>query len=141
MTAAANNPLLAAAEQDFLLLENCRIERHLVHLLLSLRYPPSVLKRGCCRYPASAHRRIERAAVEQQVLADDEPGAGAAQKGAGVAELGGVADPAGRVRLAALGDHFVERNVLPPRLVFDTGTQPVGQERAGQEAVDRHIVS
>ena len=43
------------------------------------------------------HRRIEGAAVEEEVLADDEPGGGSAQKRAGVAELGGVADPAGWV--------------------------------------------
>src|SRR5262249_48209 len=35
----------------------------------------------------STHRRVEGAAVEQQVLADDEAGVGAAQKGAGVAEF------------------------------------------------------
>ena len=67
----------------------------------------------------SPHRRIEGAAVEQQVLADDEAGGGAAQKGAGVAEFRRIADPAGRVRLAALGDHLLERDVLPARLVFD----------------------
>src|SRR5229473_34711 len=83
----------------------------------------------------STHRRIEGAAIEQQVLADDEPRGGGAQKGAGVAEFRGIADPAGRGRLAALGKLLLERDVLPPRLVFDARAQPVGQKRSGQQAV------
>src|SRR6266446_8298932 len=84
----------------------------------------------------SPHRRIERPAVEQKVLTDDEAGRSGAQKCAGIAEFGRIADPAGRVRLAALGEHLLERNVLPPGFVFDAGAQPVGQKRAGQQAVD-----
>ena len=37
-------------------------------------------------------------------------------------------------RISSNGD------VLPPRLVFDARTQPVGQKRAGQQTVDRHVV-
>ena len=41
-----------------------------------------------------SHRRIKGAAVEQQVLTDDEAGRGGAQKCAGVTEFGRVTDPA-----------------------------------------------
>ena len=43
-----------------------------------------------------SHRGVEGAAVEQQVLADDEPRGGGAEKGAGVTKLGRVADAARR---------------------------------------------
>src|SRR5271170_5161398 len=88
----------------------------------------------------SAHRRVKGAAVEQQVLTDNKAGGCGAQKGTGVAELRRVADAPGRVCLAALGEQFFERDVLPPCLVLDARTQPVGQKRAGQQSVDCHIV-
>src|SRR5207248_10090662 len=78
---------------------------------------------------SSAHRRVEGAAVEQQVLPDDKSGRRSAQKGAGIAELLGIANPARRVRRPALPQHLLERDILTPRLVFDAGAQPVRQER------------
>src|SRR6185312_8495884 len=86
------------------------------------------------------HRRVEGAAVEQQVLADDKARRGGAEEGAGIAELGRVADAAGRGGRAALGELLLERDVLALRLVGDAALQPVGQERPGQEPVDRHVV-
>src|SRR6516164_3128400 len=67
----------------------------------------------------SPHRRVEGAAVEQEVLADDKAGRGGAQKRARVAKFRRIADPAGRVRLPALGEHLLKGDVLPPRLVLD----------------------
>src|ERR1700739_696752 len=47
---------------------------------------------------------------------------------------------AGRIRLGAFGENLLERDVLPPCVVFNAGSQPVGQEWARQQAVDRHVV-
>src|SRR5439155_8275771 len=87
------------------------------------------------------HRRVEGAAVQQQVLADDKARRGGAQKGAGGAELLGVADPAGRIGGRALCQHLVERDVLAARLEFDAGTQPVGQKGTRQQVVNRDVVA
>src|SRR5439155_5308942 len=65
------------------------------------------------------HRRVEGAAVQEQVLADDKARRGGAQKGAGGAKLLGVADPAGRIGGRALRQHLVERDILSARLEFD----------------------
>src|SRR5580704_15069396 len=97
----------------------------------------------CSKWPERLrlpHRRIERTAVEQQVLADDKPRRGGAQEGAGVAEFGRVADAAGRGPLPGLHQLLLERDVLPPRLEFDPGAQPVGEERPRQQPVDRDVV-
>src|SRR5205085_3398488 len=102
-----------------------------------MRPPPRIVGEGSL---SSAHRRIEGAAVEQQVLSDDKSGRSSAQKGAGVAELLGIANPAGRVRRPALPQHLLERDILTPRLVFDAGAQPVRQKRAGEKPVDRDVV-
>src|SRR6516162_10258872 len=88
----------------------------------------------------SAHSRVEGAAVEQEVLANDEARRGSAQKGARITKFRGIAHPAGRVGLTTLGEHLLKRDVLAPGLVLDARTQPVGQKRAGQQTVDRHIV-
>src|SRR5271155_2660079 len=143
MATAADDPLLGAAEGDLFLLEYCRVERHLVPLLpggsraricepAPNRHPsPSTgvfrtdvvrlmpLRRRAGGAAPSPHRRIERPAVEQQVLADDEAGRGGAQKGTSAAKFRGIAAPAGRVGLTALGEHLLEGDVLPPRLVLD----------------------
>src|SRR3984957_105092 len=86
------------------------------------------------------HRRVEGAAAEQRVLADDKARRGATEEGAGVAELGRVADAAGRGPLAGLRQLLLERYVLLTRLELDPRAQSVGEERAGQNAVDRHVV-
>src|SRR5688572_1999909 len=79
-------------------------------------------------------------AVEQQVLAGNVPRLRAAEIGAGVAELLNGAEPFRRIRLpAGLGQ--VGRALAQPLGVeLEVGAQPVGVERAGQEAVDRHVV-
>src|SRR5215475_2176011 len=52
-------------------------------------------------------RAREGAAVEQDVLAGDEAGLGAAEERAGQTEFLRVAEAAGRILLGALGDHLV----------------------------------
>src|SRR5262249_57136934 len=82
-----------------------------------------------------SHSRVEGAAVPQEVLAGDKARRGAAEEGAGVAELGRVAEPAGRVGLAALSQERFERDVLAPGVVFDARTQPFGEERSRHQAI------
>src|SRR5207253_7888001 len=111
---------------------NCTKRRARAPELLAHAPSPASWERA-----VSAHRRVEGAAVEQQVLPDDKSGRRSAQKGAGVAEFLGIADPAGRVRRSALPQHLLERDILTPRLVFDAGAQPVRQERAREQHVNR----
>src|SRR3954469_4626717 len=60
--------------------------------------------------PLSLQGARERAAVEQDILAGDETGLGAAQERAGIAEFFGVAETSRRIELCAFGQHFVDRN-------------------------------
>ena len=64
---------------------------------------------GQGRLGEALQRAGKRAAVEQQVLAGNVAGVAAAKEGAGGAELGGVAEAAGRVGLAARLGQFLDR--------------------------------
>src|SRR6266702_3097521 len=55
-------------------------------------------------------RAREGAAIQQDVLSGDEAGLGAAEEGAGIAELIGLAEAAGGVELGALGQDLVRRD-------------------------------
>src|SRR6202012_2585107 len=90
--------------------------------------------------PAS-HRAGISTAVEQEVLASDKTGLGAAQECAGEPKLLGVADTAGGIVLAALGDQLIDRDALLRSLGYgDWPAQAVGVERARQQAVDGDVV-
>ena len=57
-----------------------------------------------------SQRARKRAAIEQDVLAGDEAGLGAAQERAGVAELVGIAEAPGGIELGALGQQLLRRD-------------------------------
>src|SRR5690606_36380788 len=80
------------------------------------------------------------AAVEQDVLPGDEARLGPAQPGAGLAELGRVAEALGRVLRLSLRGHLVEGSAATLGDRLDVALQPVGRERAGEQSVDGHVV-
>src|SRR4029078_5471080 len=88
---------------------------------------------------------LERAGVEaaihQQVLPGDEARLGAAQEGAGVAELVDGAEAPRRVCLGAPAPQLLRRLPGLLRIELEVSAQPVGLERPGQEVVDRDIMA
>src|SRR5918996_4567589 len=78
----------------------------------------------------SSERAVEQAAVEQQVLAGDVAGAAAAQKRAGIAELGRIADPPGRHAVLAPLGHLLDRDAEGPGVGRDPRAIAVGVEQA-----------
>ncbi|MGY4282393.1 hypothetical protein ACVWXO_001613 [Bradyrhizobium sp. LM2.7] len=82
----------------------------------------------------------EGATVEQKVLPGDEAGLGAAQEGAGIAELVGLAEAAGGVELGALSQDLLRRDTALVGFGLRGSGQAVGLERAGQQAVDGDVV-
>src|SRR5579875_3258284 len=112
--------------------------------------PGQVLVGSCPRHdplppppprPAGLQRARIGATVKQQVLAGDEPGLRAAQKGAGGAELLGRAEAAGRVLLLPLPPHLLERAAGALGHRRHVGAQAVGVERPRQQIVDRDVVA
>src|SRR5574340_945115 len=91
------------------------------------------------RTAASERARI-RPAVEQQVLAGDEAGVGAAQEGAGVAEFGRVAEAAGGIGVHARAAHLLVGLAARLGARHERGLQAIGVERPGQQVVDGDVV-
>src|SRR5688572_17365919 len=63
---------------------------------MAMRARRSASAMGALSVVIGLQRRVDGAAVDQQVLADDEPGVGAAQERAGASELVGRSEAAGR---------------------------------------------
>src|SRR5437773_1228434 len=81
------------------------------------------------------------AAVHQQILAGDVAGVHAAQEGAGRAELLRRAEAAGRIELGARLVFLLVALAALGGARFVGAAQPVGVERAGQQAVDGDAVA
>src|ERR1700751_5237708 len=79
-------------------------------------------------------------AIEQDVLAGDEAGLGAAQERAGKAELLGIAEAPGRIELGTLRQNLLHGETALLRLALGRTAKSVGFERPRQQAVDRNIV-
>src|SRR5687767_3848695 len=79
-------------------------------------------------------------AVHQQILPRNEAGLGAAEIGAGIAELLGAAEAASGI---GIGAHLAQLGGGLAGFLgveFQVGTQPVGLERARQQVVDGDVV-
>src|SRR3978361_228251 len=76
----------------------------------------------------------EGAAVEQDVLAGDEAGLGAAQERAGIAEFLRIAETSSRIELGAFGQYLLYGKTALVRFALCRAAQTVGVEGAGQQA-------
>src|SRR5690606_12274228 len=81
-----------------------------------------------------------RTAVDQEVLARDVAGLGAAQEGTGLAELHLVAVAAGRLGRPTPLARLLDADAGALRRGLHEGGEPVGVEHTGQQVVDRHVV-
>src|SRR3954467_15190751 len=90
---------------------------------------------------AILERARKGATVEEKILAGDEARLRAAQIGAGGAELLDGAEALGRVGLGARLAQLLAALAARRGIEIEVGAQPVGLERARQQAVDGHVMA
>src|SRR5690349_16958384 len=84
--------------------------------------------------------RIECAAVQQQVLPDNEADLRRTEEGASLAEFRRIAGPAGRGASEPLLHDLVHRAVALAGGLGEAAAQPIGQEGPGQDVVDDDVM-